>query len=48
MGRYGGLNVFFGGLEGMVGSPNAAIAEAMAFEHTELADSNVEFMTGRK
>ena len=45
---YGGLDSFFGGLEGVVGSPNPKLLEAMAADHmsgpgTESADM---FVTG--
>jgi hypothetical protein len=42
---YGGLNVFFGGLEAKIGAPDPNVHDAMAAEHTERADSNQEFST---
>ena len=41
----GSLNVFFGGLEGIVGSPSPNVRAMMAEEHTERDDSLIEFTT---
>ena len=43
--EYGSLNVFFGGLEALVGSPNPHILETMSEEHTGRVDSTREFTT---
>ena len=43
--EYGNLNVFFGGLEALVGSPNPNIRKMMADEHTDRGDSAREFTT---
>ena len=43
---YGGLDVFFGGLEGKIGSPQPRVREAMEAEHTRRADSLERFTTG--
>ena len=43
--EYGNLNVFFGGLEAIVGSPSPNIRKMMADEHTDLGDSAREFTT---
>merc|ERR1740121_941880 len=42
----GGLNVFYGGLEALIGSPSARVMEAMVHEHYEEKDSSTEFTTG--
>ena len=42
---YSGLSTFFRGLEGMVGSPDPKVEEAMAREHRECGDSHDEFST---
>ena len=42
---YGDLNTFFGGLEAIVGAPLPRVREAMAAEHTQQADSFIEFTT---
>jgi hypothetical protein len=42
---YSGLNSFFGGLEGQVGAPAPKVFEGMQTEHTQRADSDVEFTT---
>ena len=42
---YGDLNTFFGGLEAIVGAPLPRVREAMAAEHTQQADSLIEFTT---
>ena len=44
--EYQNLNAFFGGLEGLVGSPSPKVKEMMMEEHTARADSQVEFTTG--
>ena len=44
--EYGNLNVFYGGLEALVGSPNPNIEETMRAEHKERCDSTKEFVTG--
>ena len=44
--EYGSLKVFFGGLEGLVGSPNPNVMAAMAEEHTAGVDATREFTTG--
>ena len=43
---YGGLDVFFGGLEGKIGTPQPRVEEAMEAEHTRRSDSQVSFTTG--
>ena len=43
--EYGSLNVFFGGLEGQVGSPSPKVWEMMAQEHLNRADSTCTFTT---
>ena len=43
--EYGSLNVFFGGLEGQVGSPSPKVWQMMAEEHTNRGDSNCTFTT---
>ena len=43
--EYGSLNVFFGGLEGQVGSPSPKVWQMMAEEHTNRGDSNCTFST---
>ena len=43
--EYGSLSVFFGGLEGLVGSPNPMVMEAMAGEHSARSDSTRDFTT---
>ena len=43
--EYGSLNVFFGGLEAIAGSPNPKVLTAMAAEHTERGDSDDVFTT---
>jgi hypothetical protein len=42
---YGDLNVFFGGLEAIVGSPHPMVEEGMSREHCTSADSFVPFTT---
>lgn len=36
---FGGLSTFFGGLEGLVGTPNAALREYMMLDHCGMLDS---------
>ena len=43
--EYSDLSTFFGGLEAKVGAPNPKIVDAMAAEHTERDDSNVELVS---
>ena len=45
---YGGLDSFFGGLEGVIGSPNPKLLEAMAADHIDGqgTESTDEFVTG--
>ena len=43
--EYGNLNVFFGGLEALVGSPSPYIRKTMADEHTGRGDSARPFTT---
>ena len=43
---YSGLDTFFGGLEGVIGSPDPKLMKAMATEHTECGDSTDVFVTG--
>ena len=43
---YGGLDSFFGGLEGVVGSPNPKLLEAMADDHMNNTESTNEYLTG--
>ena len=42
---YGDLNVFFGGLEAIVGSPHPMVEEGMSREHCTSVDSFVPFTT---
>lgn len=42
---YGGLNTFYGGLEGKIGAPNPRVMVAMAAEHEEAADSHEKVTT---
>ena len=42
---YGSLETFFGGLEGIIGSPNPNVQEAMEKEHTQRDDSDNKFTT---
>lgn len=44
--NYGDLNTFFSGLEGKIGPPNPKVREAMEAEHSQRADSRLEFTTG--
>ena len=39
----GGLETFFGGLEGLIGTPNPKLKESMEREHTSSSDSLTEF-----
>ena len=43
---YAGLNTFYGGLEGRIGEPQAAVFETMRSEHQKRVDSLAEFTTG--
>ena len=43
---YGGLDTFFGGLEGQVGAPDPKVYAAMEAEHTKKADAKLKFVTG--
>lgn len=43
---YGGLDTFFGGLEGQVGAPDPQVFDAMEAEHTRKSDSRLKFVTG--
>ena len=43
---YSGLDTFFGGLEGVIGTPNAKLFAAMESEHTMGVDATLEFTTG--
>ena len=43
--EYSDLSTFFGGLEAKVGAPNPKIVDAMAAEHTDRDDSNVELVS---
>ena len=43
--RLSGLNKFFGGLEGFIGSPSPQVERAMEREHCELPDSTTPFET---
>jgi len=43
---YGGLSTFYSGLEGIVGSPDPNVLEAMKSEHTARPDSNLTFTAG--
>ena len=42
---YGGLDTFFGGLEGLLGPPSPQLTTAMLREHCHSEDSAVEFTT---
>ena len=44
--EYGGLEKYFGGLEGVVGGPSQKILEGMAAEHLSSLESNDPFETG--
>ena len=44
--EYGGLEKYFGGLEGVVGGPNQKIREGMAAEHVSGPESDKIFETG--
>ena len=43
--EYGSLSVFFGGLEGLVGSPNPKVMASMTEEHSARGDSTRDFTT---
>lgn len=43
---YSGLDTFYGGLEGRIGEPQAAVFETMRAEHHKRTDSMAEFTTG--
>ena len=43
--EYGNLNIFFGGLERLVGSPHPKVRAMMEDEHTKRGDSAKEFTT---
>ena len=43
---FGSLDLFFGGLEALVGSPHPNVKEMMGDEHTSRGDSGREFTTG--
>ena len=43
---YSGLDTFFGGLEGVIGTPDAKLFAAMEREHTMGVDAAQEFTTG--
>ena len=43
---YSGLDTFFSGLEGVIGTPNAKLFAAMESEHTMGVDATQEFTTG--
>ena len=43
---YSGLDTFFGGLEGVIGTPNAKLFATMESEHTMGVDATQEFTTG--
>ena len=42
---YSGLDTFFGGLEGVIGTPDAKLFAAMEREHTMGVDAAQEFTT---
>ena len=44
--EYKGLEVYFGGLEGLVGGPSQKILEGMAAEHLSGSESDKDFTTG--
>jgi len=43
---YSGLDTFYGGLEGRIGEPQAAVMETMRAEHQKRTESTVAFTTG--
>ena len=43
---YGGLDTFFGGLEGLIGAPNPKLRESMKRDHCDSIDSQAEFHAG--
>ena len=42
---YGTLSTFFGGLQGLIGAPDAKLEQSMAREHLDSADSKLMFRT---
>lgn len=44
--NYGGLDAFFGGLEGQVGAPRPQVLNGMETDHLKQPDSQQEFITG--
>ena len=43
--QYGGLDVFFAGLDGIIGAPSMHVIEGMEREHVHCADSDLIFTT---
>ena len=43
--EYGSLSTFFGGLEGLVGTPSHSVMSTMGEEHTARPDSKLEILT---
>jgi hypothetical protein len=41
--RYGGMEDYHAGLEGMIGNPDPRVAEAVEWEHTQSTESSKEF-----
>ena len=41
--RYGGMEDYHSGLEGMIGNPDPRVAEAVEWEHTQSMESSKEF-----
>ena len=41
--RYGGMEDYHGGLEGMIGNPDPRVAETVEWEHTQSTESSKEF-----
>jgi hypothetical protein len=41
--RYGGMEEYHGGLEGMIGNPDPRVAEAVTWEHTKSNESTKSF-----
>ena len=41
--EYGDMEVYHGGLEGLIGNPDPRVADQLCWEHTESPYSNKEF-----
>ena len=44
--EYGGLDTFFGGLEGLIGEPSPNLMGAITHEHCNSIDSDLDFHAG--